>query len=500
MSSRTSNLTVRADARGGGGASVCEAVGGSQPFVMITSLFWSLLTGLISFNLREKLSPDIVRKFNSQLASTVLTSRSPRADPQDAANDATPSFLGPTSTLVQTVPTLIQHDGVRILAPILEHAKTVCDFYFSRKNFRESQSLIDAIRNVFSKHLVVKIRTLLPEISELFGDENLLSLFGLFKNDLKLCMIFFGLLVKNNFSDSERFRKFWFIMLKWMIFSRYIELLISLVSNMIQFDDGTPLKVSLNLMRLLRTYLSDITPLSSLHHTGKDFSSRDELNKFIDAVKSKRNDLVTVFQSISPHILNGDNIRKHLEAIDICLEQLGERRSAETIARKTAKCFNIPIELLKHFDPRCTTHPNDVIRSLLLIAQKNNASRELVEFLNDPKGIFSTVVQSRIAYLQYLKRIQEAEQELEISMIETEQIRQKRERSMIETEQIRQKRLAEEIRTAELQNELGRKKELLAEEIRPADRQIKRQCIDPKESQGLAENDLRHSLNAMEKK
>jgi hypothetical protein len=240
-------------------------------------------------------------------------------------------------------------------------------------------------------------------------------------------------------------------------------------------------------MKLLREYLSDITPLSSHHHTGKDFSSFDEIKNFVNAVKSKIDDLVTIFQSISPHILNRDYIIKHFKAINFCLEELDEGHSAETIARKIAQWFNInPKDFLNNVDPNSATSPQRVITSLLSIASKNNASPELLKDLNDSNGIFSTIVEFRIAHLKELKRIQEAERDLERSMIETEKVKQDRERSMITTEQIKQKRIAEEIKTADLQNELGR-------------RQIKRQCIDPNESQGLAENDLRHSLNAMKK-
>jgi len=473
MSSSTSFFKEDDELGGGGAADGGGGAGGGGDskgqVIIITTMLWSLLANVVSYNIREKFDQKTVLEFNALLASSVRTSRSPRSDllvdVQKAGLLDTPGAYDTTSTKLSSVPTLIKLGGVKILAPVLEGISSLMHFDVVQRRFQEAHSLIDTIRDVFSKHLVNRIQVLLPEIYQLFGEDKLLSLFSLFKNDLKILMIFFGLIVKNNFSDSENIRKFWFIMLKWMIFSRYIEMFVSLVSNMIQFDDGTELKISLNLMELLRTYLSDITPLSFTHHSRHDFSSQDEIKKFIDAVNIKVYDLTTVIRAISPHILNGEEIKGHLNAINICLEHLERRLSAESIARKTAKnCKINPDHFLRCIDPKITTNPDDVIRSLRQIAQESNASRYLLESLMDTNGIISKTIVFRIDHLKKLKKIQEVEQDLEMSMIKTQKIKQRR--------------LAEEIRTAELEADLER-------------RQNKRQCID----QGLAENDLRHSLN-----
>ena len=476
MDSRT--FLFKGAAGGGGGAAAGGggAAGGGDSkgqVITIASMFWSLLASVVSYNIREKFDQKTVSEFNALLASSVRTARSPQTDRDAAVQEAglldTPGAYDTTSTKLSSVPTLIKLGGVKILAPVLEGISSLMHFDVVQRRFQEAHSLIDTIRDVFSKHLVNRIQALLPEIYQLFGEDKLLSLFGLFKNDLKILMIFFGLIVKNNFSDSENIRKFWFIMLKWMIFSRYIEMFVSLVSNMIQFDDGTELNISLNLMELLRTYLSDITPLSFTHHSRHDFSSQDEIKKFIDAVNIKVDDLTTVIRAISPHILNEEEIKGHLNAINICLEHLEIRLSAESIARKTAKKCNInPDHFLRCIDPTITTNPDDVIRSLHLIAKERNASRDLLESLMDTDGIISRTIVFRIDHLNKLQRVEEAKQALE--------------KSKIETEKFKQIRLVEEIRTAKLQAQLQADLER---------RQNKRQCID----QGLAENDLRHSLN-----
>jgi hypothetical protein len=472
MSSRTFLSGLEEDKElGGGGA----AAGGDsrRSGLNISYTLWSLLSIMVSFNLREKFDAKDVSEFNALLASSVRTARSPQTDRDAAVEEAsqldTPSAYNLTKIELNEVPTLINLGGVKILAPVLEGVRSMLHFDVVQRRFQEARSLIDTIRDIFSKHLVNRIQVLLPEIYQLFGEDKLHSLFGLFKNDLKILMIFFGLIVKNNFSDSQNIRKFWFIMLKWMIFSRYIELFVSLLSNIIQFDDGTELKISLDFMKLLRQYLCDITPLSSTLHSLHDFSTRDEIKKFIDAMNIKIVDLNTIIRAISHHILNGEEIKGHLNAINICLEHLERRLSAEKIARKIAKWFNLDLKHFLHLiDPKITTNPVDVITSLLQIAQESNASRYLLENLRDANGIISRIINLRIEHLRDLKRIEEAKQDLE--------------KSKIKTEKFKQKRLAEEIRTAELKADLER-------------RQNKRQCIDQNESKGLAENDLRHYLN-----
>lgn len=206
-----------------------------------------------------------------------------------------------------------------------QDANTFCD------KFKTGLKCNDRIRDMYKKNFLKNLTCSHPEIVQFFGQDQLTSMFSLFKCDMKIVISIFGFMINDDFLGSEMLKNFWLLMLKWMIFSRCIELLVSMVTKMIQFSNNEDLIISETCMRSLKKLVREILPTQK--------TSEKEDKGFTTKVRYLLEDTKKIFNAISFYLDQEsiDNFWNHVEAIEFDVESLERCYSPLAIVRGMVK-------------------------------------------------------------------------------------------------------------------------------------------------------------------
>ena len=192
-----------------------------------------------------------------------------------------------------------------------------------RHKFRTGYQVLDEIRMKFADLIVDLLEQNHPEILQKFEKYLLTRIFRLKKSEMKIILCVIGSMIGDDFSKCTVLETFWLILWKTLIFSRYIELLISMVTNMIQFNSSNPdLFISGRCLEILMNLVGAILP------TSQTFLEKGHNQCFVDETKRLLRDLYRLFDCISKFLSDEsiDEFKRHHGAIQVDLTNLQEHR------------------------------------------------------------------------------------------------------------------------------------------------------------------------------
>lgn len=311
--------------------------------VQVPSIWVGFLQAMVSTNVRNGLPAWQTEELN-HLAAQInkdKTDLSPRSDAEMVGFAKTPTLQDffPRTTALFVAPICFR--GVRIIA-LIPPTSTGLIFpnLVAEDTFTTGLSLIDKIRRMFSHSVLRKLDEKHPQIVNFFGQMNLLSLLFLQKREIKAALTIFGQMISNDFSESDMLKEFWSLLMKWLIFSRFTESLVALITNMIQFPDGRDLVISDSGLEALKQLLQDIAPVSSTTLPGVSISSEDETKRFVRNMRSAVDDLTQFANALSGHFRSTTKFEGHINAIEESLKDMEKFTSPEKTS-KNMKLFNL---------------------------------------------------------------------------------------------------------------------------------------------------------------
>jgi hypothetical protein len=128
--------------------------------------------------------------------------------------------------------------------------------------------------------------------------------------------------------------------MKWLIFSRFTESVVALITIMIQFPNGRDLVISDTGLEALKQLLRDITPVPSTTLPGVSISSENETKRFVQNMRVAVAELMQFANALSGHVRSTSKFDGHIEAIKISLRAMEKSTSPAKIARSSAKKMN----------------------------------------------------------------------------------------------------------------------------------------------------------------
>ena len=316
-------------------------MGPSTVMVRVSRRYHEFFQKILSTNIRNALHKSEIEHLNYMTAeiNQGKTEPSPRCQSEIVGFSLTPTLRHdlPPTTVLNFAP--ISFKDVIIMAFL---PSTPTGLLFLNRVAEDTFSttglpMIDEIRIALSNSLLRKLDEMHPEIVKFFGQKNLLSLLSLQKREIKAVITIFGIMISNDFSESDILKDFWSLLMKWLTFSRFTESLVALITNMIQFPDGRRLVISNSGLEELKQLLQEITPVPSTTLPGVSISSEDEIRRFVENMRFAVFELMQFSNTVSGHVRSTSIFDGHITAIEESLKAM-ERF---TPPKKTSKKMNL---------------------------------------------------------------------------------------------------------------------------------------------------------------
>jgi hypothetical protein len=404
--------------------------------VKVPEKWYELLRIILSTNLRTSLSEHEIRELNSVLDAINggKTGPSPRCQPEMTGWSDTPiAQCFPPSTIELSVAQM-SFRGVQImmLLPPIKESKFVLDLVAEDK-FTAGLSMMDNIRKMFATALSRKLDEFAPRMVDFFGQNNLLQVFYFQKDELKAVASIFGLMISRNFSESDMIKDFWFLIMKWLIFSRFTESLVSLITNMIQFPGGQHLVISDTGLEALQKLLQPITPIPSGTSHGMNISSKKQNLAFIVNMRQFVCDLKQFASAFSGHVRSTSKFDGHIQAIEKSLLDMEHHTTPNSISRN----MNLFPESLSN-SLGSSESKTDIITIVCgILGQKSKYSKVLNFFQFGPGTRFvEKILETRISYFKKAKEMVDAQNSLTKAQIESQKLQRKLFRQTAKTERL----------------------------------------------------------------
>ena len=418
----------------------------SERSIQVPRTWLDFFRKMVSTNIRKGLSTSQTQQLN-RLAAGInqgKTDPSPRCDSGFTGFSLTPTlrdFLPPTTALDFTP---IYFRGVQIMA-ILPSTSTELSFpdLVAEDTFKNGLPMIDDIRNTFSHSVLRKLDERYPEIVKCFGQKNLFDLLSLQKREIKASVTIFGQMILNDFSESDMLKDFWSLLMKWLIFSRFTESLVALITNMIQFPDGRDLVISNTGLEALKQLLQEITPVPSTTLPGVRISSEDQTTRFVENMRNALQDLMQFAKGLSGHVRSTSKFDGHIKAIEEALKAMEKF----TPPKKTSK--NMNLFDLKGLSKLLGSSGSkvQVTEMVCEMLGKNPKYSKLARFFQAGRGTFflGMIFDLRIECLEKQRLEMEARNRLAKATIRNQQLERELMRQKIKTEKQSKKLAAPEL-------------------------------------------------------
>jgi hypothetical protein len=314
-----------------------------QPGMIQVSILWlHFFQKMISTNLRSALPIWQTKELNHMAAgiNQGKTDESPRPDAAMVGFSSTPTLRDlPRTTALNFAP--IYFRGIKMIAPFSSiSTELIFPNLFAENMFTRGLPIIDKIRLMFLNSLLRNLDEKYPDFVRCFGQKNLYELLSHTKQEIKVLITIFGHMISNDFSESDILRDFWSLLMKWLIFSRFTESVVALITIMIQFPNGRDLVISDTGLEALKQLLREITPVPSTTLPGVSISSEDETKRFVQNMRFAVDELMQFANALSGHVRSTSIFDGHIEAIKISLRAMEKSTSPAKIARSSAKKMN----------------------------------------------------------------------------------------------------------------------------------------------------------------
>ena len=305
------------------------------------SIFWlAFFRKMLSTNLRLALPIWQTEELNHLAAglNQGKTDSSPRCDSDFIGFSSTPTLQGFLTSTTELDLAPIFFRGIKIIAPFpLISTDLIFPNLCAEDRFTKGLLFIDEIRLTFLNSLLRTLDEKYQAFVRCFGQKNLYELLSRTKQEIKVLITIFGVMISSVFSQSEMLRDFWSLLMKWLIFSRFTESVVTLITNMIQFPNGRNLVISNTGLEALKQLLQDITPVPSTTPLGVSISSEDETKRFVQNMRGAVDELMRFANVLSGHVQSTAVFDGHIEAIEISLKAMEKSTSPAKIARSSAK-------------------------------------------------------------------------------------------------------------------------------------------------------------------
>ena len=417
------------DAAGGAtfdaAAQVCTIT--SEQFEMDPSLL-EVLQEFCSCILRgsTNLDSEALEDLNSFVGNTLRFQSSPRAETYQIAMAKTPSLRQPVSLVLVKASTL-KHEvtGINLVTFVCPNIPSYNDSVTSVDQHSMTIKTADPIRNMFSRNMIKHLTINYPDILTVFGKDTLGSIFGMRKSDLKMNLFLVSYVVENLMSMSENTlaRDLWIFMFQWLMFLRYIELLVGLMSQTVQIPnfrdkENMKMEISGSFLKKLKVFLQELTPACVI----KRFSTLDiNQNCIMYAITFDEHiqKLEMLFEHISKSIrFDSQSFLNHLHALKEMVKSHRELTGPEHfVNRSLPHLFEDRFRLsgISH-----STDPNQFLRCMsdeIRFNSKRMPSRDFFQHLDAKDSIFRCLMTMRIDQVKKQKELHDVEVELRQSKI-----------------------------------------------------------------------------------
>jgi hypothetical protein len=213
-------------------------------------------------------------------------------------------------------------------------------------------------------------------------------------------------MISDDFSESDMLKDFWFLITKWLIFSRFTESLVALITTMIQFPGGRHLVISDTGLEELKQLVHSIAPIPSTADPRIKISSNRQTQIFIQNMRQSVRDLKQFAGAFSGHVQSSSKFDKHIEAIEYSLRSMEYKLSPQNTA-KNMKLFQDE-SLFKLLGS--SSSKTDITTIVCGMLDKNPKHSNLADFFQSGRGtiFLDKIFDFRMAFLRKQQEEMEA--------------------------------------------------------------------------------------------
>ena len=395
--------------------------------IQVPTRWFDALQKITSTIIRSSLSESDTRMLNRLVATLNggKTGPSPRCHTEMVGFDQTPTFLMLPDDSMRTVKTatmIFKGIKIMVLLPPTEREFIEPNLHVEDK-FYSGMNMLDNIRSTFAHSALRKLDICAPDIVRGFGQKSLLCLLSFQKDELKAIASIFGQMISHDFSKSSMIRDFWFLIMKWLVFCRFTESFVSLVTNMVQIPGNGNLKISDTGLEALKTLLQPITPIPLGESRDFKFSSDSQNKVFVDNMRSYLIDLRMLASAFSSHVPSSTKFDGHINAIERSLSAIETHMSPKRFA-KNMKLFSTPDLNGVLGSSESKADITTMVNGMLSQDPKHSKVRNF--FLNGPGTNFvDRILEARISHLKKAKEMMDAQNRLTKAQIKNQKLQQK---------------------------------------------------------------------------
>jgi hypothetical protein len=381
---------------------------------------------IISTILRSSLSIEDVEEINRIVAGGLTQGKmgqSPRCHTEMTGFDETPTFVVFDNDFnCRVTKATLMFKGIKIIYLIPKNEIRLFDPCFSVDDkFYTGRKLLDKIRETFAQSALRKLSDYAPNMVKFFGQGSLLVLLSFQKDELKAIASVFGQMISHDFSESSMIKDFWFLIMKWLVFSRFVELFVALVTNMIQIPGNGDLTISDTGLQALKTLLQPITPIPYRESCEIQISHDSENRIFTENMYTYLKDLRMFASAFSQHVLSTTKFDGHITAIERSLSAI-ETRMSPTRFSKNMKLFS-----QESTSRLSSSESKGDITTIVLDMLKGSKYSKVNQFFQTGPGthFVDLILEARTRELEKAKKMVDAQNDLTKAQIKSQKLQQK---------------------------------------------------------------------------
>ena len=409
--------------------------------IEIDASLLNLFTSFISSILKQSkiANRDDLQKLNEIVGGTLSIDRSPKADLVALAMSETP-YLGGfvLSNKVAVHPSVLSNTSLGMCVVTFVGEGIIPFFldepYDGGDQFFWIIETLDSLRLMFSTNLIKHLVNHYPSIIDFYGLETLKSIFGMPKQDFKMNLFLVSYVVENLMSENKEVHNLWVIMFQWLMFLRYTELLVAVMSQAVQLPKRVDMTISGSFLEKLKIYLQELNPAIFIKRFSQ-VSFEENCRMLMSSFEEKIQELGMLYEHISRNIVfPKKKLLSHLHELQKMMEFHNDQISPKTFSMRMAlELFQDPKQLseISH-----STDPIIFLRQMIATIRQNatsTPSRDFFHLLNDEKSFFVILMKMEIEQLKMQKRL--LDEKIEIQKKEQELIREQEKTDQMKKDQ-----------------------------------------------------------------
>jgi hypothetical protein len=382
---------------------------------------------------------------------------------------STPTTQDLSTIALEVNPLFFKGATIFAFLPTTERSLVVENLFAEDKFMLVAGTMLDDIRVTFANSIVRKLDDSFPQFVQFFGQVHLFDLLSFRKGEIKVVITIFGLMISDDFSNSDMLKDFWFLITKWLIFSRFTESLVALITTMIQFPGGQHLIISNTGLEELKQLVHSIAPIPSTADPRIKISSNRQTQIFVQNMRQSVCDLKQFAGAFSGHVRSSSKFDKHIKAIEFSLHSMEYKLSPQNTAKKM-KLFQDErlFELLGS-----SRSKTDITKMVCCMLGKNPKHSHLADFFQYGRGtiFLEKIFDFRIAFLRKQKEEMEAQNRLFEVTILNQQLKRRLMRQKAKTDQLVEVLSAPSRHDSELSSKRPRQQQF-SDEVQPHKRSV----------------------------